>query len=211
MCRRERSSQTSAATCKPPGWRGLGERPPYRAISRASENNRVSTPQSADSSLNLPPSTYLAREWDLLESHVVVGLIPGGSSDVALCADLASLAHNHFDRCDLLRRRVTHNGARTGLATMAAEAPNPDFKKKFTDWPLCGIGLRSISQGSTTRHRHDRAQTTRLFPRVRHSGGRRRTIHHVGFERPTMNALTARTRFGRLGTRQDTIAASAFY
>jgi hypothetical protein len=26
-----------------------------------------------------------------------------------------------------------------------------------------------------------------------------------------MNALTARTRFGRLGTRQDTIAASAFY
>jgi hypothetical protein len=31
------------------------------------------------------------------------------------------------------------------------------------------------------------------------------------FERPTMNALTARTRFGRLGTRQDTIAASAFY
>ena len=42
--------QTSAATCKPPGWRGLGERPPYRAISRASENNRVSPPQSAVSS-----------------------------------------------------------------------------------------------------------------------------------------------------------------
>jgi hypothetical protein len=117
VCRRERSSQTSAATCKPPGWRGLGERPPYRAISRASENNRVSAPQSADSCLNLPPSTYLARERDLLEPHVVVGLIPGGSSDVALCADLASLAHNHFDRCDLLRRRVIHNGARTGLAS----------------------------------------------------------------------------------------------
>src|SRR3954470_15320472 len=62
MCRRERSSRTSAATCKPPGWRGLGERPPYRAISRALENNRVSTPRSADSSRNLPPSTYLARE-----------------------------------------------------------------------------------------------------------------------------------------------------
>ena len=139
-------------------------------------------------------STYLARERDLLQPHVVVGLIPGGSSDVALCADLASLAHNHFDRRDLLRRRVTHNGARTGLATMAAEAPHPRLQKKFTDWPLCGISLRSISQGSTTRHRHDRAQTTRLFPRVRrHSGGRRRTIHHVGFERPTMNALTART------------------
>ena len=90
---------------------------------------------------DLPPSTYFARERDLLEPHVVVGLIPGGSSDVALCADLASLAHNHFDRCDLLRHRVTHNGARAGLATMAAEAPHPDFKKKFTDWPLCGIGL----------------------------------------------------------------------
>src|SRR3954469_22426954 len=147
MCQRERSSQTSPPTCKLPGWRGLGERPPYRTISRASENNRVSTPQSADSSLNLPPSTYLARGQDLLEPHVVVGLIPGGSSDVALCADLASLAHNHFGRRDLLRRRVTHNGARTGLATMAAEAPNPDRKKKFTDWPLRGISLRSISQG----------------------------------------------------------------
>ncbi len=141
----------------------------------------------------------------------MVGLIPGGSSDVALCADLASLAHNHFDRRDLLRRRVTHNGARTGLATMAAEAPHPRLQKKFTDWPLCGISLRSISQGSTTRHRHDRAQTTRLFPRVRHSGGRRRTIHHVGFERPTMNAVTAALRFGLLGTRQDTIVAFAFY
>jgi len=54
---------------------------------------------------------------------VVVVLIPGGSSDVALFADLASLAHNHIDRCDLLRRRVIHNGARTGLATITAEAP----------------------------------------------------------------------------------------
>jgi hypothetical protein len=70
---------------------------------------------------------------DLLEPHVVVGLIPGGWSDVALCADLASLPHNHFDRCDLLRRRVIHNGARTGLATLATEAPHPDLEKKCTN------------------------------------------------------------------------------
>ena len=149
MCQRERSSQTSAATGKPPGWRGLGERPPYRSISRASENNRVSTPQSADSSLNLPPSTYFARERDLLEPHVVVGLIPGGSSDVALCADLASLAHNHFDRCDLLRRRVIHNGARTGLATMAAEAPKSRLQKEIhrlaTLWTKLAIDIAGLN------------------------------------------------------------------
>ena len=71
--------------------------------------------------------------------------------------------------------------------------------------------LANDIEGLNDRHRHDRAQTTRLFPCVRHSGGRRRTIHHVGFERPTMNAVTAALRFGLLGTRQDTIAVFAFY
>ena len=86
---------------------------------------------------------------DLLEPHVVVGLIPGGSSDVALCADLASLAHNHFDRCDLLRRRVIHNGARTGLATMAAEAPKSRLQKEIhrlaTLWTKLAIDIAGLN------------------------------------------------------------------
>src|SRR3954465_13246022 len=101
MCRRETSSQTSAATCRPPGWRGLGERPPYRAISRASENNRVSTPS--------------------------------------------------VDRCDLLRRRVIYNGARTGLATMAAEAPNPDLVLRWPPW-LAARRARERRQHPRTTH-----------------------------------------------------------
>jgi hypothetical protein len=83
-----------------------------------------------------------------LEPHVVVGLSPGGSSDVALFADLASLAHNHFDRCDLLRRRVIHNGARTRLATITAAAPNPHFKEIYrlaTLWTKLAIDIAGLN------------------------------------------------------------------
>jgi hypothetical protein len=51
----------------------------------------------------------------------MVGPILGGSSDVALCADVAPLAHNHLDCRDLLRRRVIHDGPRKALATIRPE------------------------------------------------------------------------------------------
>src|SRR4051812_7607774 len=41
----------------------------------------------------------------------MVGPILGGSSDVALCADVAPLTDNHFDCCDLLRRSLVLCGA----------------------------------------------------------------------------------------------------
>ena len=61
----------------------------------------------------------------------MVGPILGGSSDVALCADVAPLAHNHLDCRDLLRRRVIHDGPRKALATIRPE-------EMLTDDPLCG-------------------------------------------------------------------------
>lgn len=48
----------------------------------------------------------------------MVGPILGGSSDVALCADVAPLTDNHFDCCDLLQRSVVHYGACKVLATI---------------------------------------------------------------------------------------------
>ena len=48
----------------------------------------------------------------------MVGPILGGSSDVALCADVAPLTDNHFDGCDLLQRSVVPYGACKALATI---------------------------------------------------------------------------------------------
>ena len=48
----------------------------------------------------------------------MVGPILGGSSDGALCSDVAPLTDNHFDCCDLLRRSVVHYGACEVLATI---------------------------------------------------------------------------------------------
>ena len=48
----------------------------------------------------------------------MVGPILGGSSDVALCADVAPITDNHFDCCDLLQRSVVHYGACKVLATI---------------------------------------------------------------------------------------------
>jgi hypothetical protein len=49
---------------------------------------------------------------------VIVGPILGGSSNVALYADVAPLTDNHFDCCDLLQRSVVHYGACKVLATI---------------------------------------------------------------------------------------------
>ena len=43
-----------------------------------------------------------------------------GSSDAALCADLAPLADSHLDGCDLLRCRIIDDGARQVLTTPSA-------------------------------------------------------------------------------------------
>ena len=43
-----------------------------------------------------------------------------GSSDAALCADLAPLADSHLDGCDLLRRRIIDDRARQVLTTPSA-------------------------------------------------------------------------------------------
>src|SRR3982074_3429486 len=48
----------------------------------------------------------------------MVGPILGGSSDVALSADVAPLTDNHFDGCDLLQRSVVPYGACKALATI---------------------------------------------------------------------------------------------
>jgi hypothetical protein len=48
----------------------------------------------------------------------MVGPILGGSSDVALCADVAPLTDNHFDGCDLLQRSVVPYGACKAVATI---------------------------------------------------------------------------------------------
>src|SRR6476660_10244941 len=124
MCRRETSSQTSAATCRPPGWRGLGERPPYRAISRASENNRVSTPQ-------LTAATFFG---------------------------VASF----------------YNGARTGLATMAAEAPNPDLVLRWPPW----LAAR-------------RARERRQHPRTTHDGAILNTPSELLWTKPYADSAVA--------------------
>lgn len=44
--------------------------------------------------------------------------LPGGSSHDAICADVASLTDNHFDRRDLLQRGVVHYGTCKVLATI---------------------------------------------------------------------------------------------
>ena len=43
-----------------------------------------------------------------------------GSSDAALCANLAPLADSHLDGCDLLRRRIIDDRAREVLTTPSA-------------------------------------------------------------------------------------------
>ena len=48
----------------------------------------------------------------------MVGPILGGSSDVALSADVAPLGDSHFDGCDLLQRSVVPYGACKALATI---------------------------------------------------------------------------------------------
>jgi hypothetical protein len=48
----------------------------------------------------------------------MVGPILGGSSDVSLRADVASLNDNHFDRRDLLQCGVVHYGTCKILATI---------------------------------------------------------------------------------------------
>jgi hypothetical protein len=48
----------------------------------------------------------------------MVGPILGGSSDVALYADVAPLSDGHFDGCDLLQRSVVPYGACKALATI---------------------------------------------------------------------------------------------
>ena len=77
----------------------------------------------------------------------MVGPILGGSSDVALCADVAPLAHNHLDCRDLLRRRVIHDGRRKALATIRPEemlTDDPplvalmaiaDYFERTPEWP----------------------------------------------------------------------------
>jgi hypothetical protein len=45
-----------------------------------------------------------------------MGLILGGSSDVALSANVAPLGDSHFDGCDLLQRGVVPYGACKALA-----------------------------------------------------------------------------------------------
>jgi hypothetical protein len=49
---------------------------------------------------------------------VIVGPILGGSSDVALSANVAPLGDSHFDGCDLLQRSVVPYGACKALATI---------------------------------------------------------------------------------------------
>jgi hypothetical protein len=51
-------------------------------------------------------------------SIVMVGPILGGSSDVALSADVAPLGDSHIDGCDLLQRSVVPYGACKALATI---------------------------------------------------------------------------------------------
>jgi hypothetical protein len=65
--------------------------------------------------------TFACGELILRPSVVMVGASPGGSSDVAICADVAPLTDNHFDCCDLLRRSVIHYGACKILATIDRE------------------------------------------------------------------------------------------
>ena len=48
----------------------------------------------------------------------MVGPILGGSSDVALSANVAPLGDSHFDGCDLLQRSVVPYGACKALATI---------------------------------------------------------------------------------------------
>ena len=48
----------------------------------------------------------------------MVGPILGGSSDVALSADVAPLSDGHFDGCDLLQRSVVPYGPCKALATI---------------------------------------------------------------------------------------------
>jgi hypothetical protein len=50
--------------------------------------------------------------------RVMVGPILGGSSDVSLRADVASLNDNHFDRRDFLQCGVVHYGTCKILATI---------------------------------------------------------------------------------------------
>ena len=59
----------------------------------------------------------------------MVGPILGGSSDVALSANVAPLGDSHFDGCDLLRRRVIHARARKALEGEAQFSGKRDPRK----------------------------------------------------------------------------------
>jgi len=78
------------------------------------------------------------------------------------------------DRCDLLRRRVIYNGARTGLATMAAEAPNPDLVLRWPPW----LAAR-------------RARERRQHPRTTHDGAILNTPSELLWTKPYADSAVA--------------------
>ena len=87
---------------------------------------------------------------------MLVGPIPGGSSDVALYADVAPLTDNHFDCCDLLQRSVVHYGACKVLATIENQHMSGERNERM--WNLAyrlaragSIKITRLSNGNCRR------------------------------------------------------------